>query len=414
MRFFALFVALMTATLTCDAAQESRIVAVINENVVTQKDLDNRLKLAIVSAGLTDSAQNRKDLKDQILNVMIDELLQLQAIKKATITVSDSDIEEAISSMEESSGSPQGYIAKLLKANHIPENVIKQQAETQLGWVDYLRGKYLPVVQVSDSMVDHELAKLQGAEQKAQYHLAEIILPINEQISKEKARKDISKLRADIQRGAHFSAVAQQFSQVATAAKGGDMGWLTEDDISPDMKAAIKQLQPGQLSLPIKLSNGYALIYLMGRQLPGEPIDTTISLLQVQMPYPFLPADYEVREANDKLIKLARSCQNCAEFQKKLTAIPGSKYENSGDMSIDQLNSEIRPLVAHLKPGQLSEVLPTQDGAIAFMVCNKKEIKPEAWTKDAVRNMLIQRKLSLLSRRDLRDLKRHAFIQVRE
>ena len=387
MRFFSLLVVLLTTTLTCSAAQESRIVAVINENVITQKDLDNRLKLAIVSAGLADSAQNRKDLKDQILNVMIDELLQLQAIKKESIKISDGDIEEAISSMEESSGSPQGSISKLLKANHIPESVIKQQAEAQLGWVDYLRGKYLPMVQISDSMTEHELAKLQGDEQKTQYHIAEIVLPINEQISEEKARKDISKLRSDIQRGAHFSAVAQQFSQASTAAKGGDMGWLTEDDISPEIKAAVEQLETGQLSLPIKSSNGYTLIYLMGRQRPGEPIDTTISLLQVQMPYPFLATEYEVRETSEKLTKLARSCNTCAEFQKKLTAIEGSKYENSGSMSIDQLNSEIRPLVAHLKQGQLSEVLPTQDGAIAFMVCSKREIKQEPWTKDAVRNM---------------------------
>ena len=164
-----------------------------------------------------------------MIRVMIDEKLQLQAGEKYNIKISDDQIRQAIQRLEESNGTPQGYATQLMKENNIPAKILENQIKANLVWVELIREQYTPALQIADWEVEQELKRQKEKETKPQYHLAEIVLQFEGPEQEERAKNDLNRLTEELQKGAHFSALAQQFSQAATAAQGGDMGWLTED-----------------------------------------------------------------------------------------------------------------------------------------------------------------------------------------
>ena len=81
---------------TPHAGIRERIVAVVNDNVISSTDLGARLAMAFLSSGLPDTPEVRQRLLVQILRSMVDEQLELQEAKKLDISVSDSDIDKAL------------------------------------------------------------------------------------------------------------------------------------------------------------------------------------------------------------------------------------------------------------------------------------------------------------------------------
>ena len=73
----------------------------------------------------------------------------------------------------------------------------------------------------------------------------------------EEVHRFADRLYDQLHQGANFSAVAQQFSQSATAAVGGDIGWVRADQLSPELGKAVAQMRPGELSPPIRAGAGY-------------------------------------------------------------------------------------------------------------------------------------------------------------
>lgn len=284
MRFVVIIFALLMGggALHAESSPVCRIAAVVNKSIITQADLMNRLRFAAVTSGLEPSTQNLEKIKPQMLRMMIDEQLQLDAGETEKITISDDDIKDAIKRLEEANGMPKGYIAQLMNNNHIPLKTLENQIKANLIWVEYIREKYSPTLQIAEAEVERELALHKEKETKIQYHLAEIVLPFEDAAQEDRAKNDLVRLIEELQKGAHFSALAQQFSQSATAALGGDMGWLTEDQLLPDVKKVVVRMEPGQLSQPIRTPQAYIIIGYIEKKLPESQKTTDFSEDQVR------------------------------------------------------------------------------------------------------------------------------------
>ena len=214
--------------------------------------------------------------------MMIDEKLQLAAGEAAKIQISDADIQDAIKRLEEVNGMPKGYISQLMTENHIPLKTLEDQIKANLIWIQYVREKYSPALQIAEAEVERELALHKEKETKTQYHLAEIVLPFEDAEQEERAKNDLGRLIEGLQKGAHFAALAQQFSQSATAAVGGDMGWLTEDQLIPDVKEVVVHMEEGQLSQPIRTPQAYIIIGYIEKKLPEAQKTAELSDDQVR------------------------------------------------------------------------------------------------------------------------------------
>ena len=131
-------------------------------------------------------------------------------------------------------------------------------------------------------------------------------------------RRFAERLTQEMRRGARFSAVARQFSQSATAAVGGDMGWLRPDQLPTELAKAVARLGPGDLSPPIPYGGGYYLLLVLDRRLGGataskqEPI---YDLVQVVFPLPPKANEAALRtaigEAQQRYVPPHRIARRC-------------------------------------------------------------------------------------------------------
>src|SRR3546814_17065968 len=100
------------------------------------------------------------------------------------------------------------------------------------------------------------------------------------------ARETAERLAEQARAGATFGALAQQFSQSPSAANGGELGRVQEGQLDPRLEGALADMQPGQISEPIAVENGFYILRLNDRRRiegagSGEP---TLSLRQVSLP----------------------------------------------------------------------------------------------------------------------------------
>src|SRR6185503_16885980 len=96
--------------------------------------------------------------------------------------------------------------------------------------------------------------------------VAEIFLAVDNPSQDEETRRLADRLSMQMRQGARFSAVARQFSQSATAAVGGDIGWVRPDQLAPELGKAVSQLRPGELSAPIRAGGGYYVLLVVDRR----------------------------------------------------------------------------------------------------------------------------------------------------
>ena len=412
-------------------ASSSRIAAVVNKSVITKADLTNRLRFAAISSSLEPTSENLERMQDQMLRVMIDEALQLELGKMYGLEIKKEHIDATIKDIEQSNGMPEGGIAKILNDNSIPLKTFEDQIKAQLVWMVYIQEKYplksledqvgrkqtaegLPSLQVADWEIDQELKLLQEKEGKTQYHLAEIVLPCDTAAQEQNAKETLNNLVKELQKGANFAALAQQFSQSPTSSQGGDMGWLTEDQLEPEVREALSTITPGQLSDPLRISQGYALVAYIERKLPNKEGELLLTIDQVLLPFPQNVTEERAYEIMQVAEGISRSAKNCHALD-KLTKqkFPTAAIRLIRGEPMNSFPEELQKVVTPLEINQPSPPLLPQDGALLLMVCERKTHKAMEFTREDARANLVARKHNLLARRELRDLKRHAFIEIR-
>lgn len=409
----------------------SRIAAVVNSAVITKADLMNRLKFAAISSGLEPTPQNLDKIKDQMLRVMIDEQIQLEIGERYQIDIPEEHVQTTIKEIESSNGMPSGHINKLLKANKIPEETFKKHIKAQLIWVFYIRQKYplksledsiqkkhehdiSPSLQIADWEVEREIQRQKEKDTQTQYHLAEIFLNVDNKSQEESVKRNIAELFQEVRRGANFQVIAQQFSQSPTASVGGDMGWLTEDQVEPEIRELLTQLQPGQLSPPIRTSQGYTIIAYIERQLPKADGSVSLTVQQVLFPFPQNAAEWMAREIMNQAGDVAKKAKSCSTLEKlaKQTS-PSAQAHMIRNEPMENLTGELLSLIQSLDLNKASEPLLTPEGAVVVMVCDKNVQKTKELSRNEIVDLIASQKYSLIAKRELRDLRRNAFIDIR-
>jgi len=434
MRCFLVLITLLICggQLKSDSSSSSRIAAVVNKSIITQTDLMNRLRFAALSSGLEPTPENLDRIKPQILRVMIDERIQLEVGEKYHIEISNDHIQAAIKDIEESNELPKGSTVKMMKDSDIPSKILEDQIKAQLIWLIYIQEKYplktleeqvgkkqpegglLPSLQIADWEIDQELKFQKEKDTKTQYHLAEIVLFSDHPDQEESVKNTLNQLIEELHKGAHFQAVAQQFSQSATSAQGGDMGWLTEDQLEPEIKEVLSQMQTGQLSIPIRTSQGYAIIAFIERKLPHADGKILLTMQQVLLPFPENVTEEKGREIMVKAEEISRKAKNCPDLEKIAKEnYPSAAFHFSHNESLSNFPEPLQQVINTLALNQGSEPLLTEEGALLVMVCEKKSQKTQEFSREDVEKMITNRKHVLLARRELRDLRNHAFIDVR-
>lgn len=411
--FIGAIVAVMAAVAPAAGQNVQRIAAVVNDDAISVYDLVARLRMVILTTGVPDNNQTRNALAPQVLRTLIDESLQMQEAERLSIGVDSAEVQAALRNLEGQLNLPQGGIEQLLRRAEIPLSTLESQIRAQLAWSKVVGSRLRPTVRIGEEEIEGYLQQVSEHLDEPQYRIGEIFLtvdtPANEAAVRDRARQIVERIRE----GANFQALARQFSEAATAANGGDMGWVRLDQLSPEIAAQIPGMEAGQVAEPIRSTEGYHIMVLAAvRNAEGGAAVPSVSLQQVAIP--FGPGDDEA--ARGSQVELARTvsdvvegCEDLAQAGREMGAQVSQRLSG---LKVPELSDMMRNAIDGLEVGEPSEPIIQERSVVVVMVCERSG-DSRLPSHEEVQRILLSEKLELLSRRYLRDIRNAAFVDVR-
>lgn len=396
-------------------ARLARIVAVVNKKVVTETDLNNRIRLAAMTTGGEMSAAEVKAMVPQILNLMIEELLQRAMGEEFGIDIDDTMVEAMMTEIESQNGKEKGWLKQMLVQHKIPLEVFTNQLRSNLMWREYIRGRYKNAIQVSDEEFQRYKKEFEVSKNANRYLVAEIV--IHDGPGANKAHAQAQRLVQQIRHGASFMALAQQFSNAPSARRGGDVGWLLADSVEAPLREKLEHLGVGQVSDPIKTDKGYVILLVRDKLKAGDfgKPQTFLSYKQAMFPLGTNPFEFEIRanvnEANN-FMRRVNSAGGCAAAE-RIAKGGRVRLQQVTKVPAEHLPPELAQYLLKLRDGKAGEAVLTPQGSMVFVLCAKETINPQAPTEAEMRETLIEKKLQLVSERDMRNRRRVAHIDIK-
>jgi peptidyl-prolyl cis-trans isomerase SurA len=393
---------------------ETRIAAVVNDDVITLGDLMSRLKMVMVSSNLPDTPEMRKRLEPQVVRTLVDEKLQLQAAKKENIVATKAELRKAITQLERQNHMKSGQLLEYLKAHGIEKSALLDQLTASIVWAKLVRRLAQRTSPVTDEEVDHEINRLKEHANDPESRVAEIFLAVDTPSQDQQVHDLAERLIDQMRQGARFSAIAQQFSQSPTAAVGGDIGWIRPQQLSPELAKTVAQMHPGELSPPIRTPAGYYLLLLLDRRTgtAGSEADTTVDIVQVVFPLPLQPSPAMRAAAIAQAQSVRAAATSCPEML-KTGKEKAPQLSSEGKLRLTQIAPAMRQLVMGLPIGQPSQPIIQKNGVGVIMVCQRSAPGATLPNRDEVYNMMMGQRLDIVARRYMRDLREAAFVDVR-
>jgi len=405
---------LLVNTLPAGAQESVSVVAVVNDEAITMVDLTARMRLAMKFINLPDTPETRQRLTQQILRTLIDERLKLQEARRLGATVSQAEIDRRMDAMAKQSGGTGAALVDYLRANGLSPESLSEQMRAELAWAKVTRHTFLQNIIITDDQIDEVLNQLRAEQGQPSYRVSEIYLAVDAPEKDLETRQTAERLVGQIREGADFAAIARQFSQSASAASGGDLGWMTASQLDRDAADAVRGMAPGQVSDPIHTAGGYYVIAVLDQRTSGGADEGQASLAQVVFPLPGDASDEQVKKVSGEAREATKAMTSCAEIvdlAKKIS--PPEMQAELPDIPFSDMSPELRDIAqkavigAPIKPQRV-------DGGIAVaMVCRRTTEGSSLPSREEISNQLGNQRLEVMARGYLRDLKRTAIVDIR-
>ena len=253
------------------AARTETIAAVVNNDAITANDLEERMRLIMVSSGMPDTPEVIEKLTGQVLNMLVDEQLMLQEAARLKITVSQEDVDKGFTTIAEQNNMNLQQFREVMRRSGVSPRAMEHQIKAQMAWGKVVQQKLRPTVSITDLEVDSMMEHLRQSVGKNEYLIGEIFLPVDNPSDEGNVSQLARKLTQEMLQGkAPFPRVAGQFSQSASSKRGGDVGWMQEGQMAPEVEEVIQRMNEGDLSEPIKTLSGYYIVTLRKKRVISE------------------------------------------------------------------------------------------------------------------------------------------------
>ncbi len=392
-----------------------RIAAVVNDKVISVRDLAARTHFIVISSDLPNTPQTHRRLWPRVLDGLIDETLKLEEAERFGIEVSERDLDNAKSILERRNKIPTGSFESFLRQQGIDIESALNQMRAEIAWSKLVRQRFSRVATVGEDEVQDVISRFEENVGKPQSRVQEILLRVEDPTRENEVRGLAARIVEQLRGGGNFSALAREFSQSATAATGGDVGWVSDGQLSRELDTTLQTLEPNQISDPVRTLFGYHIIRMAGRRIlaASNPLDATVELKQVFLP---IPAGSSQAEADNQITlagSVRESAEACVDMDRLATEVDSPVPADLGTLKIGELAPPFRDAVRGLAVGVASEPVKLPTGVSIVMICSKEEAPSNLPSAEDVRRQLQTQRFDSLSQRLLRDLRRSAFIDTR-
>lgn len=396
------------------AAQPLNAIEVlVNDEPISSFDINQRLRLVIAISGGVNSQEEFLQVREQVIRSMVDERLQMQEAAEVELNIEQERLDEFFARRAEGVGQEPQQFAEALKAIGSSKETMQSQMEAEIVWSQLVQGRLGAFVSVSDEEVEAYIQRIYDNRGKFEYRLGEIVLLADSPEQAAAVEANALQLVEQVRNGAAFREVAQQLSASSSAAVGGDLGWVTVDELDPSYRDKVIESEVGKVLDPIRTPGGYIILALSDRRrvLSIDPLDAQVLLRQLHLPAADLEAN---REKYMSVVGgLKDTTTTCGEIAGLASAAGVTGQTEIAPLRLRDLQGEIRTRVEPLKPGQATDIIELEDGLRVLVLCDRIEPTVEEPDFDTVYNQLEQQRLSMMARRYLRDIRRDAIVDYR-
>jgi len=416
--FATVLVIFLTVTTPSANAQESlKIVAVINDDIVSAFDLQSRTMLVTILSKLPRNQQTIKRLSPRVLRLLIDEKLKLQEAERMGIDIAQPEIEAALVNAENIHNYRPGELVELLERLGIGVDTLLEQIRSDIAWSRIVPRKYGQNVTVSEEEINQALQENIKQQNQPQYLLSELVLAVDSPSNLPTIQEQAQELIRELQNGADFESLSRAFSQAPSAPNGGSLSWLRIDQLPDSIVPVVQSMQPGQISNPISIP-GALMIILLREVRHGAIEKKTDTIVELQQFHLDLPGD-ATNDVVQSYVSTARerteNVSSCADLSESGRTFGSPLSGGLGKVGMSNLPTEISQVVGALPVSTPSKPIRTADAVIVLMVCERVEPKEDTTEtmRDRVHQRIFGERMAVYARQAIRDLRRSAFIEIR-
>ncbi|MGQ9685806.1 MAG: peptidylprolyl isomerase [Thiobacillaceae bacterium] len=357
-----------------------RIVAVVNNGVITEYELKTRVESTLKQLALQRTPAPPKHLLErQLLERMITERILLQMAEDTNIRIDGPQLDRALARIARQNGMELDQFRRALEQDGLDFNAFREQVRIEMTIARLREREVDNRVVVTDAEIDNYLANpALDTERKTEYLLAHILVTTPEGASPEqlqtlraKAEKALEELRA----GADFGQVSAAYSDAQNALQGGVLGWRNEAQLPTLFVTAIRDLPPGGITPVLRSSNGFHILKVLDKR--GK--DVTLVVKQTHARHILIKTNEIVgdAEARHRLKQLKERIENGADFAELARLhsddLSASKGGDLGWLSPGDTVPEFERTMDSLRPGELSEPVQSPFGWHLIQVLERRD-----------------------------------------
>ncbi|WP_404980069.1 MULTISPECIES: peptidylprolyl isomerase [unclassified Caballeronia] len=403
------------------------VVAVVNDGVITQRELEERTNLIVQRLKQQNApVPPMEQMRRQVLDQMVLERIQLQKAKDDGIVIDDAAVNRTLQRLAQQNQMTLDVYRSRIEAQGVPWATFVRDARTELT-LSKLREKEVDSkITVSDGEVANYIASQRGpgARNASDLHLQHIMFKLasnapDSEVAAVQAKADAVLKQA--QAGEDFSKLAKQNSQDTDASKGGDLGFRTQGTLPAGIVSAVSGLRPGQV-VPtlLRTDGGFEIVKLVDRRASEGTAADAPKLVQTHVRHILLRVSDGMSEASarQKLLDIKQQVAAGGDFANfARTYSQDGSASQGGDLgwiSPGETVPEFERAMNNLQDGAVSDPVRSEYGYHLIQVLGRRDAEGSATQQlDIARQAIGQRKAEQAYSDWLRELRDTAYVQYK-
>lgn len=397
-----------------------RIVAVVNEEVITERELDARIGFALRQLRQQNTQPPpREVLSRQVLERLINDRVQMQHARDVGMRVNDGELDRALVRIAEQNKLTLPQLREVLARDNVPFEKFREDIRSEITLSRLREREVAQKVVVTESEIDNFIQGQQSQTGRDEFNVSHILVAVPESASPEQLqtrRERAEQALAQVRGGTDFRQIAAAFSDGPEAMQGGVIGWREADRLPSLFVDALRPMQAGQVSELLRSPNGFHILRLNERRGGSAPI----VVQQTRARHILIKTNELVSEteARNRLLALKERLDNKADFAELARArsedTSASRGGDLGWLSPGDTVPEFEQPMNALRPGEISAPVRSPFGWHLIQVLERRsqDMTQEGQRMNA-RQTLRERKTDEAYQEWVRQLRDRAYVEQR-
>ena len=418
----ALFLTTLSVSATAQVEILDRVVAVVDQDVVLESEVQRRVEtINMQIQGSGTQAPPEEILRQQVLERLISERLQLNMGYNAGIRISDEELNQAMERIAASNSLTLEQYIQQIHSSGSTLSAVREQIRNEMILSRVQQGYVMRRINISSQELDNFLSSEEGRFMASpDVNIGHILLPVpsgSSMTETDAILQRANKLLSEIQGGTDFRQLAIANSADQTALQGGDLGWRKMAQLPGVFIEAVEKLEVNSVSNPIRSDAGYHLIKLYERRGGGE------QLIEQHFARHILIKPNEIRDQQTTLGLLNELRQRIADGEdfsllaKEFSEDPGSAL-NGGELGWSTPGMFVPEFEQTMNSIALNEVSAPFLSQFGWHILQVTERRNQDFSDKIMRNraenLLRQRKYEEELQVWLQEIRDEAFVEIKQ